>query len=662
MIVPCSERIRALLDSLRQGVLSRAITVFLQLRHRCRHVQSVKMAPTQALISSYPVRLGKYGNPLYTPVIPTATAAPTSRTTKRGTTIINYADDAFDDDDFDDSEGQRRPTGLRSLRRDDFLHKEGTIERLGKEIRRPVEVQGIFRDWMTRRTVKPTYAHNCLVAQIVEAKMLTMPCAFRTDQQLHSQSQLPLTLIPIRIDIDVPAAPREAPFPLTHAVQDAGYHSGMPPFQRPEPSPAYKIRDVFLWNLHESLYTPDDFAQVLAKELDLPNRLALALTISNQIRTQLEEYAGVAMHPLFHNQSKPAAQADENVAPPAINGISTAATPQSSGAPHLSPPASTTPGAVTPIQNGSTPLPNGLSVHARASPVPADPIPNPTSEPIDPEFDPFLNQEDLYRCVINLTVSLSSRLYSDKFEWSLLHPPGVAEIFARQTCSDLGLSGEWALAISHAIYEAVLRLKKEVCEGGMLLTGEVDNQAVRIEEAAGWRYDAEDFGAEWEPKLELLSKEEIEKREGDRERQLRRLRRETAKFSSTAGMMPSAREQEAQSRASYFDLPGGGGTDNETVNLGRGERSKKKRRFRSLSPPSKALGSPAEGSTGAGAGWGGAENKLQEYERQNWRCAWCLAWGTGVWAVRDGPTGPRVSLLMIHLSMEKTDDSSDFVQ
>ena len=179
--------------------------------------------------------------------------------------------------------------------------------------------------------------------------------------------------------------------------------------------------------------------------------------------------------------------------------------------------------------------------------------------------------------------------------------------------------------------------------GSAWVQGDVDNQAVRSEEGAGWRYDAEDFGAEWEPKVEILSKEEIEKREGDRERQLRRARREGAKFSTTAGMLPSAREQEAQSRASYFDPPAGmAGGESETPNMGRGERSKKKRRFRSLSPVAKALGSPAEGMNGASVGWGGAENKLQEYERHTWRCAWCLVWGTGVWAVRDGPTGPRV--------------------
>ena len=30
-------------------------------------------------------------------------------------------------------------------------------------------------------------------------------------------------------------------------------------------------------------------------------------------------------------------------------------------------------------------------------------------------------------------------------------------------------------------------------------------------------------------------------------------------------------------------------------------------------------------------------------ERTTWRCSHCLVHGSAVWAVRDGPNGPRVS-------------------
>ncbi|OAX84333.1 hypothetical protein ACJ72_01303 [Emergomyces africanus] len=93
---------------------------------------------------------------------------------------------------------------------------------------------------------------------------------------------------------------------------------------------------------------------------------------------------------------------------------------------------------------------------------------------------------------------------------------------------------------------------------------------------------------------------------GDRERQIRRLRRETARFSSTSGIAPDLSRQQSSSGygggGGYFDIP--------DEPMGRGERSKKKRRFRSLSPLGGRSGTPGGGGrgtpdTGAGAGYGG---------------------------------------------------------
>lgn len=210
--------------------------------------------------------------------------------------------------------------------------------------------------------------------------------------------------------------------------------------------------------------------------------------------------------------------------------------------------------------------------------------------------------------------------------------------------------------MTHAIYEAVLKLKKEACESGGLVAGwgtsalgvsggvEFPNDAAVTAggEGAGWRYDPEHLAEDWEPKLETLSKEEIEKREGDRERQIRRLRRETARFSSNTGMAGGV----------PVGFGFGGLIEQEEERMGRGERSKKKRRFRSLSPTSGRY-TPDVGGAGGGAGGGGTGGgyggggTLADNERNNWRCSCCRVWGTSVWAVRDGPFGPRVSLLLL---------------
>lgn len=580
------------------------------------------MAPAQAFVSSYAPRLRQYGNTLLQPVTQTQSILPGGRTTKRGTTIINYADDAYDDDDFEDSDGPRRPTGLRSIRREDYEKKEPQQEKYGKEISAPVDLQPIYRDWIIRRGVKPS-----------------------TEREMHIQAQLPTTLIPIRIDLDISAWQPDPPYPLPAQQYQNTYNFALPMYKKGELVPNYKVRDAFLWNLHENLITPEEFATVFVRELDLNpyDQRRYVDEISKQIRAQLEDYAGIALHPLFYTQPAVQQRSAANAAmqqQQVMNGDSQTATP-AVGTPRLlaasiSRPASTNPATNTPAPSTPQPqtLPNGTSVEATAEMIPA--------EPSQPGFDPSLNPDDTYRCIVTLSVYLASNLYQDKFEWSLLHPPGAAEVFARQTCADMGLGGEWVVAITHAIYEAVLRLKKEACEGQILLAGEIDNQAIRMEENAGWRYDIDDFGAEWEPKFEELTKEEIEKKEGDRERQLRRLRRDAAKLTSNAGMLPSAREQEAQARGSYFDMPGLNMGGDETPMMGRGERSKKKRRFRSLSPLAKA-GTP-DAANSAGAAWGGEGSKLTEDEKRSWRCRHCYMPSSAVWAVRDGPQGPRVSL------------------
>lgn len=404
-----------------------------------------------------------------------------------------------------------------------------------------------------------------------------------TEKQVQIQAFLPLNLIPIRIDLDIPPFRPEAALPTPNNARDYGIDETLPAYKTPDMTPQFRLKDYFLWNLHEALITPDQFAKVFVDELDFPSdrKTSMIITIATQIRQQLEEYAGVAMHPLFHSTYSTNEEGNT------INTIQPALSRDESATPITTPVGTATPKLAN-VPRGSTD--NQLapivtpSVFATATMSPPDDL-------------EFLNPDDTYRCIINLNINLLSQLYSDKFEWSLLHPPGFAELFATQTCADLGLAGEWVPALTHAIYEAVLRLKKEACEnGGLVGYGEIDNDAAEAAEA-GWRYEPEHLADEWEPKVEALLKEEFEKREGDRERQIRRLRRETARFSSTANMTGGMPQSD------LFAPP-------EPVQeqpMGRGERSKKKKRFRSLSPLGRAT--PDTGRTG----YGGAGGSLQEW-------------------------------------------------
>ena len=261
-------------------------------------------ASPQSFLSSYAPRLRTYANSLLIPVIQptTAVAAPLSRTTKRGTTAINYAEDGYDDYDDDDDDTRRRPTGLRSIRLQDLPQgKQDLSERFGKETTVPVEGQGIWRDWMGKSRIT------------------------KNDLQNHSQSVLPLTLIPIKIDIDVPAfTPAAAlPPPTTYSHVDLS----LPIYRNGEQTVPFRIKDNFMWNLYECLTTTDQFAQTMVQDLDLPNRAAIAQKISEQIRTQLEEWAGVALHPLFHTQQTQTANGVVTTIKPSGQSTNASATP-----------------------------------------------------------------------------------------------------------------------------------------------------------------------------------------------------------------------------------------------------------------------------------------------------------------------------------------------
>lgn len=560
----------------------------------------------QAFLSSYAPRLRAYNNSLLTPVVHSAAPSnPLSRTTKRGTTIVNYAEDGYDYDDDDDDDSRRRPTGLRSIRREDSSSRAEPGDKVGKETHRPVRVQGIYRDWMLKA---------------------------RGRSDLHNQAQaaMPITLIPIRIDVDIPAYMPAAPFTLPRSMAHPVNSVDPSLYRQGEMTVPYKLRDIFLWNLHETVITTDQFAATLVQDLDLPNQTILINEISKQIRTQLEEYAGVALHPLFHSEDK---------TPP--NGFAAALAPTAQSSFRDTPATPATPLHLS-ARGPETPIRNGIDTPTKVKGSQQLPDVTATATPI-PAGSDDLNADDTYRCVVYLNINLASQLYTDKFEWSLLHPPGTAEAFAKVTCADLGLSGEWVPVLTHAIYEAVLRLKKEACEAGGLVTGwglmgpELPPNDAAHGAEAGWRHDPEHLADAWEPKIEILSQEEMEKREIDRERQVRRLRRETARFSSNTGMIGGT------------PLGGAYGAEVEEERMGRGERTKKKRRFRSLSPLGRSGTPGGRGTPDAGYG-GGGSGSLTEQERISWRCTHCRIWGGSVWAVRDGPYGPRVSHLSIYPS------------
>ncbi|ORY06275.1 SNF5-domain-containing protein [Basidiobolus meristosporus CBS 931.73] len=83
--------------------------------------------------------------------------------------------------------------------------------------------------------------------------------SYSTDQ-LEAVAQAEETLVPIRLDLDI--------------------------------DHQYKLRDVFLWNLNESLLTPEKFAEILCDELDI-SVSAHGSNIVNSIKAQIQHFETV---------------------------------------------------------------------------------------------------------------------------------------------------------------------------------------------------------------------------------------------------------------------------------------------------------------------------------------------------------------------------------
>lgn len=86
-----------------------------------------------------------------------------------------------------------------------------------------------------------------------------MPLWRSPQDSVEEQSRLPSSLVPVRVEFE---------------------------------TETHRIRDCFVWNLHEKLVTPESFARTFCTDLDIPHTPWVD-TVATQIRAQLEEMEGV---------------------------------------------------------------------------------------------------------------------------------------------------------------------------------------------------------------------------------------------------------------------------------------------------------------------------------------------------------------------------------
>lgn len=151
--------------------------------------------------------------------------------------------------------------------------------------------------------------------------------------------------------------------------------------------------------------------------------------------------------------------------------------------------------------------------------------------------------------VQQIDVQIATYHLMDHIEWDLLSPL-TPEEFSRQLCSELGLTGEAVPLIAHAIHEELMKHKKDAVEWGVIggereaqqsslqtALGTDDGRGIFVKDKTGlghnwgrtprdgrgpkvlrsvWRdwADAE----EYRTRFEVLTAEEVERREIEKER------------------------------------------------------------------------------------------------------------------------------------------------
>ncbi|EAU85972.2 snr1 [Coprinopsis cinerea okayama7 len=282
--------------------------------------------------------------------------------------------------------------------------------------------------------------------------------------------------------------------PPDRVIAQAQKRASLVPIRVEFETETHRIRDCFAWNINEDLIKPETFARIFCNDLDLP-LIPWAETVANQIKAQIEEYQDVASMEI---------------------GMDSALSPEEMA-------------------------------------EPGDELPE-------------------CRVIVSIDVQIANHHLLDHIEWDLLSPL-TPEEFARGLCADLGLTGEAAPLIAHAVHEELVKHKRDAVEWGVIggptahdgkeatpALGEPAQPEKRDRSGYSLLKDKTGLGLGWGraprdgrgPKVlrsvwrdwqeaeefstsfDLLTAEDLEKREIERERASRRLRRETSKFQSIA--------------------------------------------------------------------------------------------------------------------------------
>ncbi|GAA5832924.1 hypothetical protein JCM11251_000532 [Rhodosporidiobolus azoricus] len=259
----------------------------------------------------------------------------------------------------------------------------------------------------------------------------------------------------------------------------------------------YKLRDTFTWNLNETTITPEVFAQHLLADLRLPQQPFLKETVAS-IKKQIAEAQPSASYDAYIDSSGLDMKEDSRQ--------------------WFEVRASKRRRLRKENEQGRHGVTNEDWLSDREEPLPLE------------KLQQLGGAGDGLRIVIKLDITLDTIQLVDRFEWDIADPSNSPEGYAELFASELGLTGEFATAIAHAIREQVEIYTRSLfllnyAQGGHIADEELRREFLpTVFPTAAFRTDAADA---FTPLLNQLTRDEVDRQEKEHDRENRRKRRQT---------------------------------------------------------------------------------------------------------------------------------------
>ncbi|KAM0755771.1 SNF5-domain-containing protein [Meredithblackwellia eburnea MCA 4105] len=252
---------------------------------------------------------------------------------------------------------------------------------------------------------------------------------------------------------------------------------------------AYKLRDTFTWNLRESIVTPEVFASHLCEDLRLPFN-PFYKEIVSQIKRHIEDASLAEEYEAYLGDRLDGVR-EEN-------------------------------------RQWFEELKYKRKLDEEGFPILIPEEMDETEQPLTlRDFQRQEGRDEELRVLIKLDITLDSFQLVDKFEWDISDPHNSPEAFAEIFAADLGLGGEFKTAIAHSIREQVDVFVKSLCLLGHVTGLPIPDDDLRREFLPSLFEPFRPDAAEFTPVLTQLSPDEVERNDKEREREVRRKRRQT---------------------------------------------------------------------------------------------------------------------------------------